>query len=221
MTEISHRLIAIFPAQAETRPLDASKPANAEQIAGLQEMYASRNDDGTRKCNVITLSTGDRIITAPGPVLGPIDTAEKKLAAAIEGVFAVLKTPVTLDEAKAGSERLLNITAGSEEIVEIIGPALVVGPDDGTDSFPPTEIDDITLGGFIAWNSDAVRNKALRQLERFLADKLAPAADNDQGDDAFRAKLTDEQLEECGCPDCQKELQDREAAFEAKAAAKH
>lgn len=194
------KVFSIIPETFELRTLDAADPNNQFFVDGLQKIYAMRNEDGTRRCDIIDLANGDRIICAPGSV-GPIGDDETRRARAdMVGQFAVLKNPVTSEDVKNDPARFMALTAATTDLTEVIGPALVVGPDDGTDTFTAATSDSEYLSGIVAWHG----NPGRRAVRDMLAAILGVRGSNDSRDD-----LTDDQLTECGCPDCQEELASR------------
>lgn len=186
------RLFEILPREAECNEIVGDAlPENI--LAPFRRLFAEG------KVGVVPLHGGDRLLCAKKAILvGKSHPPFTLLTMKNFGWFAVLKEPFILEE---GQEALLEAAAGftprDRDMTEIIGRALVVGPEDPSDpaKLTPATITQEELDRLICWSAQGVRNK----LQAIM----------DANASVDRDDLTDQELEECGCDECLTELSRR------------
>lgn len=190
--------------------------------SGFSGFAGARGEFLKGNCTVFTLPSGDRIIAGPRGV-GKLDSNGEEFLAtsAQQGAFAILSTPVVPTDKQA--EEGFTAQDGLF-LAEVLGPALLVGPKpvDGPDDFTPTTLPLEEMRKRIAFNKNGLLGHGLGSL---LAALLASAPDEAEVDSAktgewdasvfdpelveYRKTLTAAELSECGCPGCERELEER------------
>lgn len=186
------RLFEILPREAECNEIVGD--ALPEKILALfRRMFAEG------KIGVVPLHGGDRLLCAKRAILvGKKHPPLTLLTMENFGWFAVLKEPFILED---GLEPLLEAASGftpnDKDMTEIIGKALVVGPEDPSDPLKLTSatITQEELDRLICWSAQGMRNK----IQQIM----------DANASVERDDLTDEELEACGCGNCLTELSRR------------
>jgi hypothetical protein len=197
MTNINGQIYIINPMFGDIKPADYLADGEKPGLKDILEMVR------TGDCETFTMASGDRLIAGKGAfgMKGP---------ATIFGRFAFLKE---VPDFEKNPDLMKSFKAGDVDLVEVSGPALIVGPaaSDTDSAVTSTTLDKLELMKRIAWDQETLRRKLL-----IATAEAGAKADNDNADwdDSvydedlvkLRADLTDEELAQCPCPGCKDEM---------------
>lgn len=193
---------------------DAEKP-------GLKEILEMVRDGD---CDTFTLPSGDRLVAGKGSI-GMTGEAARIGAKAV-GKFGFMKEILDFEK----HPELLRSFGASETdlIMEVCGPAMIVGPvvSDSDTSVTSTTLTDLDVSKLVAWDNATRARMLVMSAITAAAEGKAAANDNAQWDDSVfreelvehRMTLTDEELAACPCPGCKDELARRAVAAGGSAA---
>ena len=203
MTQTSNLIYIVNPMFGDIKTSDYIADAEKPGLKDILEMVRTGN------CETYTLASGDRLVAGKGAF-------NMAGAPTIFGRFAFLKE---VPDFEKNPELLTSFKTGDAEMIEVSGPAMIIGPavSDDDKSVTGTTMDKLELAKRVAWDQHTLTRKLLVMAAgpaEAEADTKAAANDNAEWDDSvydedlvkLRADLTDEELAQCPCPGCKDEM---------------
>lgn len=205
MTEATNgKIFVVNPMLGTVTEKDFIADGNRPEVQSLLQMVKEG------KCETFTMASGDRLVAGKGSFDMSAEKADR-LGASLFGQFAFLKEAPDLSKPEV-MKNLISFTADSVDMIEVTGPAMIVGPaasedDKSVTGTTLTEIDIASRVGFKgSSNKIADLVKRLRGLVADNDDR--PWSDSVHDPDLvdYRKSLSDEELAECPCPGCKDEI---------------